>query len=274
MAMRRMFEEHLPLVARAGYASRGVIYVIVGSLAAVAAWGSGGKTTDSRGALVELLGAPFGNVLLLLVAIGLVCYSIWRAVQAILDADGHGTDLRALAIRGGLAVSAITHLVLAFFALSLIFDWGTGGGSGDASREWTARLLAQPFGPWLVALVGIAIIGAGIAHAMKGWNADFEKRFDMNADERRLITPISRFGLIARGAVFLLIGGFFLVAAVQHDPSEARGLSGTLELLQAQPYGWFLLAVVAVGLAAFGVYSLLETFYRRIGTTGIALRRM
>jgi hypothetical protein len=257
------------VLARAGYASRGIIYLIVGWLAALAAFGQGGRTTGSRGALSELLGAPFGKLLLAAIAAGLFCYSAWRAVQAILDADGHGTDAKAIAIRGGLAVSAIVHTGLAFFATSLVFGWGTRGDSGDeSSREWTAWLLSQPFGPWLVASVGAAIAGAGIAHFVKAWTAGFEKYFVMNEQERRYISPISRFGLAARGVAFLIIGGFFIIAAVRHDPNEARGLSGVLQTMLQQPFGAPLLAVLSSGLMAFGIYSLLEAAYRRIAIRG------
>ena len=256
---------NLHFVARAGYAARGIIYVIVGGLAALAALGQGGGTTDSRGALSTVLSAPFGKFLLAAIALGLLGYAAWRAVQALLDVDDHGTGLKGVAIRSGLAVSAITHVALAFFAASLAMGWGTGGGSGNgSSQEWTAWLLGQPLGPWLVAAVGLVIAAVGVAHIVKAWRADFLRRFDMDSREREFISPISRFGLAARGVVFLLIGGFLITAAVQHDPSEARGLSGALQALQQQPFGWFLLAVLAVGLVAFGAYSLIESVYRRV----------
>ena len=241
--------------------------MIVGGMAALAAFGRGGETTDSRGALGELLGAPFGQALLAAMAVGLLCYAAWRALQAIMDADSHGTDAKGLAVRGGMAVSAITHVGLAFFAGSLAFGWGMGsGGSGDgSSQEWTAWLLSQPFGPWLVAGVGLVIAGVGVAHFFKAWKAGFEKYFIMSKRERAFISPISRFGLAARGVVFLIIGGFFIVAARRHDPSEARGLSGALQALQQQPFGNLLLGIVAFGLLAFAAYSLLESVYRRIG---------
>jgi hypothetical protein len=179
--------------------------------------------------------------------------------------DDHGTDARGLVVRVALAVSAIIHVGLAFFASSLVFGWGTGGSSGDgSSQERTAWLLGLPFGQWLVAAAGLAIVGAGIAHIVKGWRADFERHFDMSEQEREWITPISRFGLCARGVAFLLIGGFLVTAAVQHDPSEARGLSGTLQALQQQPFGWLPLGILAFGLCAFGLYSIIESVYRRV----------
>jgi hypothetical protein len=258
--------DRLPLLARAGYAARGFIYLVVGGLAALAAWGSGGRTTDGKGALTELLGAPFGKVLLGAVAVGLVCYSAWRAAQALLDADHHGTDFKGLAVRAGLGVSAVIHVGLAVFAVSLIMGRaGAGSESGDqSSQEWTAWLMSQPMGQWLVGLVGITIGVVGIAHLVKAWRARFARRFAMGPDERRVIMPVSRFGLSARGVVFLIIGGFLVLAAVQQDPDQARGLSGALRSLQDQPYGWVLLAVVALGLMMFGAYSIIESIYRRI----------
>jgi hypothetical protein len=259
---------NLHLAARAGYAARGITYVIVGGLAALAALGEGGGTTGSRGALSTVMGAPFGKVLLTALALGLFGYAAWRAVQALLDVDGHGTNLKGIAIRSGLAVSAITHAGLAFFAASRAMGRGTGGGSGasgdSSSQEWTAWLLSQPLGPVLLALVGLLVAAAGVAHIVKGWRPDFLRRFDMTSRERQFISPISRFGLAARGVAFLLIGGLLVTAAIQHDPAEAQGLSGALQTLQQQPFGWFLLAVLASGLLAFGAYSLIESVYRRV----------
>lgn len=257
------------VVAHAGYAARGVIYLIIGGMAGLVAFGRGGATTDSRGALGELLGAPFGKSMLAIMALGLLCYATWRALQAVIDADGHGTDAKGLAIRGGLAVSAITHMGLALFAGSLLFGWGrTGGPRNGYSQEWTAWLLTQPFGPWLVAGVGVVIAGAGVAHFFKAWKAGFEKYFIMSKRERAIFSPICRFGLAARGVVFLIIGGFLMIAAIQHDSSEARGLSGVLQALQQQSFGNFLLAILAFGLLAFAAYSLIEARYRTISVDG------
>jgi len=254
------------MFARSGYAARGVVYLIVGWLAMLAAFG-GGRAEDSEGALRKLLSQPFGEILLGLMALGLLGYAVWRLIQAIRDTDDHGTDAKGLAVRGGLFVSAITHVLLAVFAVSLIFTFSMssgGGGGGGGTQDWTAWLLRQPFGRWLVGLVGVAIIGAGLAHIWKGWMAKFEEYLEMDEQTRQKTSPICRFGLIARGVVFLMVGGFVIIAAWQADSSEARGLAGALQALQEQPYGWILLALVAVGLFAFGLYSVIEAVYRRI----------
>lgn len=251
-------------LARAGYASRGIVYLIVGGLAALAVSGQGGKTTGSRGALESLLAAPMGDVLLGIIAVGLVGYALWRSIQAIKDTDHHGTGAKGMAIRGGLFVSAISHILLAVFAASLIFTFGSSGGSGSGSQGMAGWLMSQPYGRWLVGAVGLAIIGAGIAHELKAWHVKFDKHFMMPAHTKHWAYPICRFGLAIRGVLFAVVGGLFLLAAYQVNPEQAGGIDQAFSYLRSQSYGTLLLAVVAIGLFAFGIYSLLEAVYRRI----------
>lgn len=255
--------EHL---ARLGYASRGVVYVIVGFFAALAAFGRGGDTMGSKDALDNLITQPFGKILLIGVVIGLFGYAIWRFMQSALDADQHGNSAKGLVIRGGLLSSAITHTLLAVYALNLLL--GTSSDGGSSSQDWTAWLMSQPYGAWLVGGVGLTIIGAGIAQIVKGFKAGFEKYFSSGAERFK---RICQFGLIARGFVFAISGVLFIVAAKQNDPSEAQGLAGALTTLQEQAYGSWLLATVAFGLLAFATYSFVEARYRCIPTEQASL---
>ena len=251
-------------LARAGYAARGVVYVLVGILAFMAAFG-GQRAEGTRGALTWVMDEAWGPWLVGFVAIGLLGYALWRFFQSAMDADNHGTDAKGLTIRTGLFVSAVTHTLLAIFCFSVVWgSGGGGGGGGDNTQTWTAELMSQPFGRWLVGIVGLCIVGAGIAQIVKGAKKGFEKYMHIPVEHRSWAIPTSQAGLIARGIVFLMIGGFFLVAAYQADPSEAKGLQESLATLQQQPFGPWLLAAMGIGLIAFAVYSFLEAFYRRI----------
>ncbi|MDN7133779.1 DUF1206 domain-containing protein [Halomonas sp. MC140] len=255
----------ITLFARMGYAARGIVYVLVGGLAALAAFGQGGQTEGSRGALERVLTAPFGKVLLGIIAVGLLGYAMWRTIQALKDADHHGNDAKGLAIRAGLMVSGVTHILLAFFAASLIFQFGgSSGGSEGGSQGMAGWLMQQPFGRWLVGAVGLVLIGAGVAHAIKGYKAKFHKHFDMPIKTQRWAYPICRFGLVTRGVVFVILGTLFLLAAYHINPSQAGGTAEVFSTLRSQAYGQWLLAIVAVGLFAFGLYSILAAIYRQI----------
>lgn len=235
----------------------------MGGLASLAIFGQGGETTGSKGALQSLLTAPAGDVLLVAIAIGLVGYGVWRCLQAILDADAHGTGAKGLVIRAGLLVSAVTHTLLAFFAISLVFTLGQGGGGGGGQGV-AGWLMKQPFGQWLVGIAGALIIGAGIAHIIKAVKGGFDRHFDMDESTKRWAYPICRFGLATRGVVFMIVGGLFILAAWHASPGEAGGISEVFSLLGHQIYGRVLLGIMATGLFAFGLYSLLLSAYRRI----------
>lgn len=270
MASRMNNPDHrdaITLFARIGYASRGIVYVLVGGLAALAAFGQGGQTEGSRGALERVLTAPFGKIMLGIIAVGLVGYAMWRTIQAVKDADHHGNDAKGLAIRAGLLASAITHILLAFFAATLIFQFaGSSGDSGGGSQGMAGWLMQLPFGRWLVGGVGLVMIGVGIAHAFKGYQAKFDKHFAMPPQTQRWAYPICRFGLVIRGLVFLIVGSFFIIAAYQINPNQAGGIGEVFSTLRSQPFGQWVLAFVALGFFAFGLYSLLAAVSRRINT--------
>lgn len=206
-------------LARFGYGARGVVYLVIGGLATLAAL-QGGDATDSKGAMQVVESAPGGNFLLGLLAAGLVGYSIWRIFQSVLDPDQHGTDLKGLAIRASLLISSFIHVSLAVFAIRLLLNAGSSSGKSSAL---TAELMQQPWGRWAVGAVGLAIILAGVAHGIKGIQARYKKYMSFGEDTNHWAHLICRFGLIARGLVFSLVGFFFIHAAWTFDPQKARG---------------------------------------------------
>lgn len=255
----------MEMLARFGYGARGVVYCLVGGLALVGALGSGGQANGSRGALQSLVSQPFGRVLLAAVALGLLGFAAWRALEGLTDADRRGTSWRALAQRGAHVISGGIYASLALFAAGLALGWGgTGGREDQTARDWTAWLLAQPMGQWLVGLIGLAVIGAGLAFIGRGWRGNVTDYLALPAGARPWAVRLGRLGFAARGAVFVLIGGFLGLAALHSRSSEVRGLGGALASLEGQPYGWALLAVVAAGLFAFGLFGFVQARYRRI----------
>ena len=264
---RQAGKSGVELAARVGYASRAVVYAVIGVLALMLAAGEGGRTTDTRGAVEEVARQPFGSVLLVLLGVGLLAFAVWRFVQSVMDVEGKGRDGKGLVARVVLGISGVIHASLALFAFNLLR--GRGGGGGGNTRGMTAELMSKPFGQVLVALVGVAIIGFAVhqfKQALKGEMLEKLSLTGLAARQRTHVERISKAGVIARSVVFLLVGTFFIQAAVQADPGEAGGLGEALSALARQPFGPLLLGLVALGLVAYAVYQALEARYRRIAT--------
>lgn len=263
-AARHEVAKWVPKLFRTGYAAKGVVYAIIGFLAAKLAFGPGGETTDSKGALQEIAEASWGTWALGLVGIGLVGYSLWKFVQAIRDPERKGSDAEGLIKRAGFFGSGLIHASLAFTALSMAFGSG-GGGGGSNTQSMTAKVLSYEWGVWLVGLAGIITIIVGLYQFYQAYKASFTKRWHTEEMSHTQLTwgkRAGRLGLAARGVVFSMMGWFFITAARQHDASEASGLEGVLNELAASGQGPWLLGIVAIGLMAYAVFCFVKARYR------------
>lgn len=265
--------EQIEGLARLGYAARGVVYLVIGWFAVTAAQGYN-RPTDSKGALAELFDKPFGAVLLAVVALGLAGYALWRVVGAVGDVDNCGTSAKGLAKRGGQVVAGIIHAGLALYAVRMLAGRSSGSGDGEAAtRDWTVWLMDMPLGQVLVAAVGVAIGVFALSQFHKAYKASFMRSLSCGQDKARIVRPIGQAGLAARGVVFLVVAAFFVLAALHANSAEAGGMAKALRWLETQPYGPWLLGIVAAGLVAFGLFSFVQAVYRRIDSKR-AVRRI
>lgn len=255
-------------LGRFGLAARGAVYLMVGYLAVQAAIGTAtAQATDQGGAVEAISQLPWGTLLLWVLVAGLAGYVVWRLGQAFLDLDRYGADRKGIAKRVAAFASACTHGALAFAAGK--FAFGGAMRSGERStNDWTEWLMAQPSGRWLVAGVGLIVAGVAIFQFYQALKCGFARRLrghELTATQQKWSVRAGRMGHAARGISFALISWFFLQAALHSNPSEAGGLAQALNTLSRQPHGPLLLTIVGSGLALFGVYSLVEARYRRIG---------
>jgi hypothetical protein len=271
-ASERAVREGSPWIealGRFGHAAIGLVYATIGVLAAQAALGRGGGTTDSQGALAWLVQRPHGHALLVALAVGLAGYAAWRVVEAILDTESKGSDPKGIAARLVYAGIGATYAALALSALRLGLQWADGdGGGGDASaRDWTAWLLSQPFGQILVVAAGLVIVGVALFQFYVAYTEKFcdpLRMGELSGSQQRLVRLTGRVGYAARGVAFAIIGMLLAMAGLHARPAEARGLGGALDTLAEQPFGPWLLGAVAVGLVAYGAFMLVQSLYRRI----------
>lgn len=259
--MKRKAGRSMPWMARFGYVAKGVVYLLVGVLAAMAALGTRSDNPGTADAFRVLLGQPFGQVLLGLVALGLAAYSLWRMAVALRNPERRGAAHRAR-----YALSGVMNGALVVAAVGLLLGSGGSGGEGSVDGG-TATLMSQPFGRFLVAALGIGLGISGLVHFYQVYAAKFMQRLEtgrMSFREERFARRAGQWGYAARGLVFLVIGGFMVAAAWNSNPSQALGLEGALQALRSQAYGAWVLGFTGVGMAAYGVSQWVQARYRRI----------
>jgi hypothetical protein len=251
--------------ARAGLAARGLMYLVIAWIAGQIAFGGSSQQADRQGAIRSLASNGAGEVLVAIAGAGFAGYAIWRLAEACFghrDEDG----AKKLAKRGTALFRAVLYGWFAVNTFLILAGASNGGGSDQSSKTWSARLMGQPLGRWLVVAVGVGFVIGGGALAWRGLSTKFDENLklaEMGHVMQRIVKTVGLVGNVARGLVFGLIGVFFIVAAATYDPQKARGLDGSLRALAGGAWGKAALTAVAAGLAAFGVYSFAEAAYRR-----------
>ncbi len=251
-------------LARAGLIARGVVYGVVGLLALKLALGAGGKTTSQQGALKTIAHEPFGQGLLIAVAVGLAGYAIWRLVRA---GIGHGSQEKDSAFdRVAGVASGVAYAALCVTAVKILTGAGSSGGA-SSPKKTTGGVLAWTGGTAIVGVAGAILIGVALYQGYKGVSRKFldsSNTAEMSRQVKRGFTAIGVFGHLARMVVFGLVGFGLIKAAIDYNPRSAIGLDGALNKLVHKSYGPVLLGVVAAGLIGFAAYSIADARYRKI----------
>ena len=253
-------------LARAGLAARGVLYVLVGWVALQVAFGHSSQQADRTGALQQISSTPVGGVLLWLLVAGFSGMALWSLSDAVFGAPG-ADDQHKVSKRLAAAGRAVVYAVIAVNVLK--FATGTGGSqsSDKQSVDLTATLLKYPGGPVPVVVIGLALIGGGVYLAYAAWQEKFREDLEFGqaaARISRVMMWLGKFGGLARGAVFVTAGIFLVVAAVQANPRQAKGIDSALRTLASTPLGPWLLVLVAIGLIMFGLFSLGQAKWQRL----------
>ncbi|MBM7838704.1 hypothetical protein JOC54_001963 [Alkalihalobacillus xiaoxiensis] len=249
---------------RFGFISQGFVFLLMGGLALMVAFGINEDTEDMNGALQSLGQIPFGQLLLWLIGFGLIAFILLMIMKSIKDTGNAGKDKLGLMKRIGYLGIAAMYISIAANAFRFAMNSDQ---MGDSPETWSATLLSQPFGQWIVGIGGLAIIGGGIGQIVIGFKRSFMQLFDlhrMSVKEKKLTRSIGTFGHVARGIVFLLMGYFVCITAWQQDPDETVGFDGALAIILQQPYGSFALSIVAIGLASYGLFAIVRSKYETI----------
>ncbi|MCL4813834.1 MAG: DUF1206 domain-containing protein [Vicinamibacteraceae bacterium] len=257
----------LEWLARLGFLVKGLLYVIVGVLAFEVAFTAGGRVISTRDALTTFLGEPFGRQFLLVAAIGLLGYAVWRILQGVFDPDRRGRDWRGRVVRTGFVLRGLVYAAVGWQAFRL--HRGLRASDGDTEREVIAEFMEWPLGDWLVVLAGLGLVAFAVHQAYNAVRCRLERNLDVASMRREAgewAVGFSRFGVAARAVVLALLGWTVVSAGFTENPSEVDGTASSLRTLAGLPgdLGVWLLGVTAAGLIAYGGYEILHARYLRI----------
>ena len=250
------------LLARAGLTARGILYILIGWVAILVALGNHSHQADQQGALQLLASTSFGRIVLWLIGIGFAGYALWRLSEAAfgVTGEGNGAGPRLKSLGRAIIYAAFAYLTFKVIA-------GTAGNESKKQQDFTANVMHHSGGRWLVGIVGLIVVIAGVTLMVEGLRARFMKYLQtsqMSARTRKLVRRLGMIGTTARGLVFAAVGALIVDAAVTFNAAKAGGLDKALLTLRNQPFGEFLLIAAALGLLAFGLYGLAEARWRRV----------
>jgi hypothetical protein len=249
--------------------AEGVLYLLVGFFALVAAVGHQ-QPNGAKGALARLGDTVPGYVLLVALAAGLAAFVWWQLIVAIADPEHRATRTtpRRRLARLGHLLNGTFHCLFVGEAIWSILRLSRADDERESQVKWTAWMFALPVGQYLVGLVGAGIVIFGLWQFWRSLSSHRNRRVDLrHARFRPVIRALGIYGLLARGILFLLVGGYLINAAWRHDPRYSGGIAGALAGLKQQPYGAWLLGVVASGLLCYGLYQIIKEPYRNLGNS-------
>ena len=248
----------LTIVARIGFATRGIVYLLVAAFATAAALGLGQQPHG----IVDAVQAVTQNQLEILVAgsigIGLACLATYFAIVGLRQCC-RGRGARSWLFGAGMLGDALIYAAVMIAILSITIGWRPDG--EREAHSWTAWLLGQPFGRGLVGFVGLLILVCGIAVIVWVMTTDIDEDVDLPESQKRAIEPIGRCGLAGRGVAIALVGLYFMSAAILGEAAKAHELGGALQAVQQNPKGWLLLLTLGVALTASSLFDFVEALY-------------
>jgi hypothetical protein len=265
-AQKAAFNPVMETLTRIGYGARGLIYITMGLLAIKVALGKGGALATPQGAIAAIGKSPAGFILLWVILVGIIAYALWGLVRAVLDPLNKGHDAKGLVARFGFMVSAFSYAILALPTYGYIRGV-TQSSNGAQTQKLLTTIMKMPWGRYAVGVLGLVVLAGGLYQIYLGYKAGFDRQFQiyaLTAKEVKLATDLGRFGTAARGVVFALVGGLITLGAYRANPSQPVGIDTALATLLHEPYGVWLLGIVALGLIAFGLYSMLSALWFRL----------
>ncbi|PHQ30030.1 DUF1206 domain-containing protein [Leeuwenhoekiella nanhaiensis] len=248
-------------LARFGMLAKGVVYAIIGTLTAMAAFNLGGSKSGNENVLQFLAGQPFGQVLLALLGVGLFGYTFYRFYEAFKGSGDSWSEVKGFFKRSGFIVSGIFYGALGVTALRMVL--GESSGSGGSSIIST--LMDKSYGPYLVGFIALCLAGKAIFQVYKAYSGKFRddvSESSLSQNERKTLIRAGKIGFIARGIVSGIVAFLFFKVATGSG-GDTGGKVAAFEFLQNN-FGATVMGIVALGLVAYAVFMFIQAKYAQI----------
>lgn len=269
MLSTQSITSHIKPIAQAGLTAKGIVYCLLGVLTFMAAFHINGQSADdanTNGVFSFLYRQTGGRVILGIIALGLVCYCIWRCIQTFADTEDKGRDKKGIAVRARYLFSGLAYATLAFSIVRML--WFNVSGGGDSKQNMARELLNQPAGQWLLGIAALVIAAIGMYQIYYGWSEKYKKHVDKvinDSNKRKILLGAGKIGYVSRGIVWLLIAWLFINATIDAKASEAGDTSKAFTLIEKSEYGSLILATMGFGLICYGIFSFIRAKYEDLG---------
>jgi hypothetical protein len=254
------------VLGRVGLISYGALHGLIAALIVRAILGAHEYIEiDQTGAVALVAGLGRSGLLLLGVSVaGLVSFGAWQvcAVATGFRWVKGGERIRKRIGAAGKAVAVFTVAAIVVPVLFGTLPGTTGGGTAGL----TATLFALPGGQLVVAVIAALALTVAGSMIYTGARATFMgdlRRDRLSPALRRVAVICGSAGNIARATALAGVGLSFAAAAITHDPTRSAGMNAVLRALSVTRFGIAGLVAIATGIAAFGVYCLIDAYARR-----------
>jgi hypothetical protein len=242
-------------LARVGCVSIGVVYILVGIMAILSLLRLGEANADEQRIINFLLDLPLGEVLIGGIAGGLIAYIIWRFFEAYTDPYNFGDDKKGLFKRTGIALSGLGYGVIVFSAIRILT--GNGGNGEEEQQLVVQQVLQWPAGRWLIGATGAITALTGLVQFTYVYGGDYHKRLhlsQLSSFQARSIHALAWAGYVARGIILLILGYFFLRAAVNLEPEAVGDTDTAFDFIGGGTLGDAVFFMVALGTISYGLF--------------------
>ena len=225
----------------------------------MAAFGYGGQKAGSGSALDFIAQQSFGQILLVLTALGLIGYVFWRWYQAFADPKNNGTDTKAIVKRLSYFGSGVFYGILAYSALQRALG---NGGSGSGSNSLFQKIFSSDYAMTFAIVIGIILAGKAIYEFYQAYSGKFREEVDeagLDHKAQEVVIKSGKVGFTARGIVVGIMAFLMFRAAFSGNLQEVSK-TDAFSYLQNE-FGTVVMGIIALGLLAYGVFMIIKAKY-------------